>query len=155
VSFSKEWGGPEHIVFEKLISWPESDIQGIKYYSGTASYTNTFSVDKNELTGHSLYLDLGEMFNIAEVIINGKNLGTCWKKPFIKDISQTVIPGTNTVELKVTNLWPNRLIGDQHLPEVERYTETNYNKFGKEDPLWPSGLVGPVRLFFVPEAEPV
>jgi hypothetical protein len=133
------------------MSWTESDLPGIKYYSGTASYTNTFPLAESRLSGNRIYLDLGEMFNIAEVIINGKNLGTCWKKPFIKDISQTIIPGTNTIELKVTNLWPNRLIGDQNLPEEERYTETNFNKFGKEDPLWPSGLVGPVQLYFIPE----
>jgi hypothetical protein len=150
VAFSKEWGGPEEIVFDRLMSWTESDLPGIKYYSGTASYTNTFPVAESRLSGNRIYLDLGEMFNIAEVIINGKNLGTCWKKPFKKDISQAVIPGINTVELKVTNLWPNRLIGDQHLPETEQYTETNYN-FGKDDPLRPSGLLGPVRLFFIPE----
>jgi hypothetical protein len=159
VSFSEEWGGPAHITFDKLISWTESETEGIKYYSGTAVYTNTFTVDESMMTAPPhIELHLGEVYHIAEVIINGKNLGTCWKKPFRKDISSTVVPGKNTIELKIVNLWPNRLIGDSGLSEKERYTETNvllmttYNinsKFRKDAPLLPSGLLGPVRLDFM------
>ncbi|KAA6310739.1 hypothetical protein EZS27_038010, partial [termite gut metagenome] len=159
VAFSKEWGGPEEIVFDRLISWTESEIPGIKYYSGTASYTKNFPIDESMIAGHSICLDLGTMFNIAEVIINGQSLGACWKKPFRKDISKSIAPGNNTIELKVTNLWTNRLIGDQYLPEEKRFTETNITNmkrnadekyFEKGDPLMPSGLVGPVQLQFVP-----
>jgi hypothetical protein len=158
VAFSKEWGGPEEIVFDRLISWTDSEIPGIKYYSGTASYTNSFTLDENLIAGKSIYLDLGTMFNIAEVIINGQNLGTCWKKPFRKDISKSIVPGNNTLELKITNLWPNRLIGDRFLPEGERFTETNVTSltksgggkyFEKDEPLRPSGLVGPVRVIAI------
>jgi hypothetical protein len=158
VSFSKEWGGPEEIVFDRLASWTESEIPGIKYYSGTASYTNNFNVDENLLTDNIVYLDLGIMYNITEVIINGHNLGTCWKKPFKKDITKAIVSGDNTIELKVTNLWPNRLIGDLFLSEDKRFTETNIldmkspyggrNYFEKDDPLRPSGLLGPVQLQF-------
>jgi hypothetical protein len=148
VSFSKEWGGPEKIVFDRLISWTESEIPGIKYYSGTAVYTNTFTFENDKISSNRIELDLGEMYNIAEVIVNKKKLGTCWKKPFIKDISSAVVPGVNTIEIKITNLWPNRLIGDQYLPEDQRLTETNMGKFTKESPLLPSGLLGPVTLWF-------
>jgi hypothetical protein len=108
--------------------------------------------------GIRVELDLGEVYNIAEVTINGKNLGTCWKKPFRKDISDVVVPGKNSIELKIVNLWPNRLIGDSGLSKKEKYTETNihlvttYNinrKFRKGAPLLPSGLLGPVRLNFI------
>jgi hypothetical protein len=157
VAFSKEWGGPEEIVFDRLISWPESEIPGIKYYSGTASYTNHFTIDKSMIAGHSICLDLGTMFNITEVIINGQSLGTCWKKPFRKDITPAIVSGNNTLELKVTNLWPNRLIGDQSLPEEKRFTETNITDmsrggrkyFEKDDPLKPSGLIGPVKVIVI------
>jgi hypothetical protein len=156
VSFSEKWGGPKEIIFDKLTSWTESEIPGIKYYSGTASYTNTFSINEDEPAGNGIYLDLGEMYNIAEITVNGTNLGTCWKKPFVKDISGAIVRGENTIEIKVTNLWPNRLTGDRHLPKEERYTETNVSITGKwygygqdsekEDALRPSGLLGPVRL---------
>jgi hypothetical protein len=155
VSFSVEWGGPEHVRFDRLMSWTESEMDGIKYYSGTAVYTNTFTIDEKSITGNCIELDLGEMYDVAEVAVNGKNLGTCWTKPFRKDISQAVVPGENTIGIKIANLWPNRLTGDSFLPEEKRYTETNFHtftfldmnkKFGKDESLRPSGLLGPVRI---------
>ena len=148
-SFSKEMVAPENITFDSLTLWNHSDISGIKYYSGAASYKNTFVVD-NQTTDERICLDLGEMYNLAEIIINGKSQGICWKKPFVKDITESVRNGKNEIEIKVVNLWPNRLIGDQFLPEGERYTETNMTKFTKDTPLYPSGLKGPVRFHFVP-----
>lgn len=149
VSFSKKMGGPGDVEFEQLISWPEAKDIGIKYYSGTASYRNTFQIGGELGKEHRLFLDLGELYNIAEIIINGKSAGTCWMKPFRKDISEYVRFGANRIEIKVTNLWPNRLIGDQYLPEEERYTETNISKYTKTSPLLPSGLLGPVQLKIV------
>lgn len=148
VSFSKEMGAPESVVFDSLMLWNNSHLKEIKYYSGTASYKNTFGVKKNQKTGKRIVLDLGEMYNVAEVRINGKSLGTCWKKPFIVDITDAAITGENNLEIKVTNLWPNRLIGDQFLPEGLRYTETNIKKYKKDSELLPSGLLGPVKLRF-------
>ena len=150
VSFSKDMGAPENITFDSLILWNNSDNPEIKYYSGMASYKNTFVVNDKMISGNCVYLDLGEMYNVAEIIINGKSHGTCWKKPFIKDIKENIKPGINEIEIRVVNLWPNRLIGDQFLPENERYTETNMKKFKKDTPLLPSGLKGPVRLRFTP-----
>ncbi len=149
VSFDKEWGGPEHVIFDKLVPWNESKEDGIKYYSGTAVYRTRFKLSSIQCSKTSnIYLDLGEMYNIAEVWVNGKNLGTCWKKPYRKDIKRAMVDGENVLELRVTNLWPNRLIGDQFLPKAERFTETNITKFTKDSPLRTSGLVGPVRLYY-------
>ena len=69
-----------------------------------------------------------------------------WKPPFRVAISAAARPGQNLLEVKITNLWPNRLIGDQLLPEEERFTRTNVKKFNKDSPLLESGLLGPVKL---------
>jgi hypothetical protein len=149
VSFSKEWGGPEHVVFDSLTPWNESKDEGIKYYSGTAVYKTTFNLSTVQRSKTSnIFLDLGEVFDIAEVWVNGKNLGTCWKRPFRKEITQAVADGENALELRVTNLWPNRLIGDQFLSKENWFTETNVTKFTKDSPLRASGLIGPVRLYY-------
>lgn len=150
VSFSTEMGGPDDVEFAKLISWPDSDNPGIKYYAGTASYLNTFVVKNKIKEGSKVILDLGELYNVAEIILNGHNLGTCWMKPFRKDISEYVKQGSNEIEIKVTNLWPNRLIGDQFLPEEKRYTLTNISKYTRQDTLRPSGLLGPVQIKIIP-----
>ena len=152
VSFSTEMGGPGSVEFKNLISWPESENLGIKYYSGTASYQNTFII-KDEIEGAKVFLDLGELYNVAEIVLNGHNLGTCWLRPFQKEISEYVKQGRNKIEIKVTNLWPNRLIGDQFLPEAERYTQTNISKSTRQDTLRPSGLLGPVRLMIIPDRD--
>ena len=143
-------GGPDDVEFAKLISWPDSDNPGIKYYAGTASYLNTFVVKNKIKEGSKVILDLGELYNVAEIILNGHNLGTCWMKPFRKDISEYVKQGSNEIEIKVTNLWPNRLIGDQFLPEEKRYTLTNISKYTRQDTLRPSGLLGPVQIKIIP-----
>ena len=99
-----------------------------------------------ETTPESLVLDLGEVHEIAEVIVNGKSVRTLWKVPYRLDISDYVIPGDNTLEVKVTSLWPNRLIRDAQLPEEERLTHITYPFYGPDDPLQPAGLIGPVIL---------
>ncbi|KAA6301018.1 MAG: hypothetical protein EZS26_002833 [Candidatus Ordinivivax streblomastigis] len=147
VSFDPDWGGPEKTEFPKLISWTELSDPGIKYYSGTAVYRKTFIVDKPNANTR-VYLNLGELHNIAEVRINGQSAGIWWKKPFAGDITDLVRKGENTLEVAVVNLWPNRLIGDQFLPEDRRFTKTNVMKFTKDSPLLPSGLIGPVWLSF-------
>lgn len=140
-------GAGESVVFEKLLSWTQSPDVGVKYFSGTACYRKEFYMPA-EMCEEDRYtsLDLGEIKNIAEVALNGKNLGVLWKPPFSVDISDVVKPGINTLEVKVTNLWPNRLIGDQFLPEGKRFTRTNIRKFTKDSPLMESGLLGPVRI---------
>jgi hypothetical protein len=99
-----------------------------------------------------LWLDLGEVKELAEVRVNGKSLGVLWTYPFRVSVSGAVHEGRNELEVRVTNLWPNRLIGDARLPREKRLTRTNVEKFdqppkgGGEHRLLPSGLLGPVRL---------
>ncbi|MRG48008.1 glycoside hydrolase family 2 [Chitinophaga sp. SYP-B3965] len=147
VNFAKAWGGPESTVFNQLISWADHADAGIKYYSGTAMYHQTFTVSAAQLKKRA-FLDLGEMYNLAEVIINGKHTGVWWTHPFRGDISAYIQEGQNTLELRVVNLWPNRIIGDNYLPADKRFTKTNVKKFDKDYPLRKSGLLGPVRVQF-------
>lgn len=149
VSFDPAWGGPANTVFHSLTRWDTHADPGIRYYSGTAVYTNTFEINSEQYKDQRVYLDLGEMYNLAEVHINGKSAGVWWQPPFLGDITDFLENGVNKLEIKVVNLWPNRLIGDHFLPENERFTKTNVVKFVKEYPLRPSGLVGPVNLRFV------
>ena len=93
-------------------------------------------------------LDLGEVHDLAEVLVNGEPVRILWKKPYQVDISGFVRPGENTLEVRVTNLWPNRLIRDAQLPESERITYTSYPFYGPDEPLRPAGLMGPVVLYY-------
>jgi hypothetical protein len=97
-------------------------------------------------SGKEIVLDLGVVKDFAEVLVNGKDLGVLWKPPFRIDVTGAVQPGKNTLEIKVTNLWPNRLIGDAGLPETERVTWVNWNPYKPDSPLLDSGLLGPVKL---------
>ena len=93
-----------------------------------------------------LYLDLSRVKNLAQVEINGTDLGVLWKPPFSADLTGKARAGKNTIKIRITNLWPNRLIGDEQLPENERLTSTSYKHYSKTSPLLESGLIGPVRL---------
>jgi hypothetical protein len=148
VSFDPQWGAPALTVFSKLASWTEHADAGIRYYSGSAVYRKTFALDGQQINDSRICLDLGELHNIAEVHVNGQLAGVWWKKPFAGDITHLVKQGENKIEITVVNLWPNRLIGDRLLPEKQRLTKTNVMKFTENSPLLPSGLIGPVRLFF-------
>jgi hypothetical protein len=146
VHFPKGWGAPEKTVFNKLISWTESTMPGMRYFSGIAEYRKSFTITKSLLSENKLYLDLGNVQEMAEVFINGKSLGILWMPPFITEITEFVNVGKNEFEIQVVNLWPNRLIGDQLLAEEKRFTKTNIHKFKKSDELRISGLLGPVRI---------
>ena len=148
VSFPKGWGAPQSTVFAKLMSWTDNSDPGIKYFSGTASYRKEFDVPAAMLNGHRHFsIDLGEVKQIAEVTLNDKNLGILWKPPFRVDITKALKPGKNVLEVQVTNLWPNRLIGDLFLPADKRFTNTNITgRFTKETPLMKSGVLGPVEI---------
>ena len=119
----------------------------MKYFSGTASYRKEFDVTAELLDNKYLFLDLGRVRNLAEIRLNSKNLGILWKRPFRVNISGVAKPGRNLLEVEVTNLWPNRLIGDQFLPKDKRFTETNVLKFTRDSQLLESGLLGPVRIY--------
>ena len=147
-SFDTNWGGPTSAEFNSLVSWTERPEPGIKFYSGTATYTKTFELpnSKSETRNAKLFLDLGNVRELAEVKVNGKSCGVTWCPPFRVDITDAVKPGANKLEVEVVNFWPNRIIGDAALPKEQRLTRTNIRKLTKETPLMPSGLLGPVRL---------
>jgi hypothetical protein len=148
-------GKPFTETFDTLILWTESDNRSVKYFSGTASYENSFDITKADLKGRA-YLDLGMVGDIATVRVNGKEVGTYWKAPYIADVTDFIKDRINTLEVEVTNLWINRLVGDEKLPAGERKTYTNVisNKRYKiqgpdvDQYLRVSGLLGPVEIRF-------
>jgi len=147
LSFPSGWGAPPHVALTKLDSWTRLPDEGARYFSGTAIYTTSFQIAPNQLDpSRSFQLDLGAVKNLANVVVNGKDLGVLWKEPFRADITSALVPGKNVLQVKVTNLWPNRLIGDQFLPEDKRYTWTTYNPYQRTDDLLDSGILGPVVL---------
>ncbi len=148
VDFQEKRGAPKTALLEKLISWSEHYNDGIKFFSGTATYRNAFNI--KALAGDSRYfLDLGNVKNIAEVSMNGKPVGTVWKTPFILDITDAIKTGTNQLEIKVTNLWVNRLIGDAQPGVKEKITFTTMPFYRGYEPLLPSGLLGPIEVIEV------
>jgi hypothetical protein len=172
LSFPPNWGAPAHATFPQLISWSESPDAGIKYFSGTATYRTSIDVPGALVApGRVLSLDLGKVKNFARVRLNGRDLGILWKAPFRVDVTGIAKPGANILEVEVTNLWPNRLIGDeQEPPEVDyrpsgeirtlpkwliegkpkpkskRYTFATWRFYSKNSPLLESGLIGPVVI---------
>jgi len=147
VSFPPELGAPEKITLNNLTSWTESTDPGVKYFSGTASYSKTIkSEDAWFKADNKIILDLGEVKNLAEIVINGQSLGIVWKTPFRIDVTDALKPGDNSILIKVTNLWVNRIIGDQQPDAKERYTYTTMPFYEADSPLLPSGLFGPVKV---------
>jgi alpha-L-rhamnosidase len=176
VQFDPKWGGPEQLVeFASLENWTNRAESDIKYYSGTAVYEKSFDLPDAKLVGGKLLLDLGAVRDVAEVELNGRNLGIVWTAPWRVDISSFVKAKNNTLRVKITNCWANRQIGDEQLPpDCEfakgdrgfggplknfpdwlvkdqprtsgRLTFATWNYFTKNSPLESSGLLGPVRL---------
>ena len=181
VQFDKTWGGPAlPVTFVSLRDWTLSTTNGIKYFSGTAVYHTTFNVPAMEISGRStLLLDLGIVKHVAYIRLNGKDLGVLWTAPWRLQLPSSLLkPTNNQLEISVTNVWANRLIGDEQEPDdcewlpnqyfynsgkyikkfpdwflkkqprpsKGRYCFTTWNYFTKDDPLVPSGLLGPVRV---------
>jgi hypothetical protein len=144
VSFDPKWGGPAQAEFPRLISWTASPDPGIRDYSGTATYTREFELPETPLD--RVVLDLGKVDVIARVAVNGQSFGDLWKAPFAIDVSSALHPGKNRLEVRVANLWANRLIADAGLPEAKRLSWTNYAPYAPDAPRMPSGLLGPVLL---------
>jgi hypothetical protein len=149
VGFDTAWGGPESVKFDTLTDWKDHANNGIKYYSGTANYTKTFDLPTG-LRGSKapIYLDLGEVKDMAEVTLNGSKLGVVWCKPFQLEISKAVKNSGNVLRIKVVNKWSNRLLGDKVLKQ--KYTTGNASH---APTLFSSGLLGPVTLMRVAEGE--
>jgi hypothetical protein len=158
VNFPPGWGAPPSVVFDRLISWTESEDPGVKYFSGTATYQNSFNLDAGSVK-KKMILDLGEVRDVAEVFINGKSAGILWKKPYQIDISQLVKTGTNDLKIEIVNLWVNRMTGDMLSDPKDRYCKTNQPYMKSE--VWPggdepfrlqtAGLMGPVILHSIAE----
>jgi hypothetical protein len=169
VSFDPKWGGPDKVVFEKLEDWSKRPEAGIKYYSGTAVYRKTFPYQASD-SKSKIHLDLGKVAVMARVKFNGRDLGILWKPPYRFDITPLVKAGDNELEIQVVNLWPNRLIGDEQLPEdsernangtlkqwpqwlldgqpspTGRLTFSSWRLWKKDEALQASGLIGPVQI---------
>ena len=144
VSFDPKWGGPAHADFPKLISWTDSPDPGIRDYSGTATYTREFNLPQT--IPSQAVLDLGKVDVIASVAVNGQSFDDVWKPPFAINVTPALHPGKNHLEVKVANLWTNRLIADAKLPETQRLTWTNHPMYRAGAPRSSSGLLGPVVL---------
>ena len=143
VTFQSGRGGPsEPVSFEQLTDWIQHADNRIKYFSGTATYTNTFKVSK--LPTAPVYIDLGKVMVMAKVKINGSYVGGVWTAPYRLNISSALRKGKNTVEVEVVNCWRNRLIGEKLLPEADRFTFQTATYLNKDSELQPSGLLGPV-----------
>ena len=146
VAFDTAWGGPSQVTFDKLASYTESEDPGIKYYSGTAVYTNKVTVNEADLQSGSILIDLGKVGCLAEVKVNGQSAGVVWKAPYRADITSLLKAGENTLEIVVVNQWVNRLIGDAQPDAQQKYTYTSFTFYYPGSQLLPAGLMGPVRL---------
>jgi hypothetical protein len=170
LSFPPGWKAPESMTLDTLASWHLSPIEDVRHFSGTATYRIDFILP-GDLQGRQVVLDLGQVQVIAEVAVNGQNLGVLWHTPFARDITAAVKPGRNDLTVKVTNLWANRLIGDEKfppylefekdgapkspwpdwvtpgpVPKTGRLTFTTWRHYDAKSPLLPSGLLGPVTV---------
>ena len=145
VYFDQKGGEKAVETFNNYPSWTENSDPVVKYYSGTASYRTNITFEPYELAAECVQLDLGDVREIAEVFINGHSAGVLWSAPFITDnIRGMIREGENQLEIKVTNLWVNRMIGDRMKGMT---TVTKVRRFyTADDPLMPSGLLGPVRV---------
>lgn len=145
VAFQPDRGAPASITLPALASLTEQSDPGIRYFSGVAAYRNAFNLPRSVRKGTTLWLDLGKVGDLAEVRVNGVLVGTAWHSPFRLDISGQVKSGRNTLEIKVANLWVNRLIGDRQ-PGAVKVTSTIFPTYAADAPLRAAGLIGPVTI---------
>lgn len=153
VEFERGRGAPRSADFTALTDWTNNTNAGIKYFSGGATYTKTIDLPASSfISGTKVELDLGKVHELAEVTVNGTSAGIAWKPPYRVDITNLVKPGKNALAIKVVNLWPNRLIGDQQAG-MEKVTFAPNSTYKANDPLLPSGLIGPVIVSRISEAK--
>lgn len=147
LSFPSGWGAPTSIPVKRFHSWTESEDPGVRYFSGTATYFGTMHIPSELLASQKqLWLNLGQVREIASIKVNGIIERTLWREPFLTRIDGQLHPGENTVEIQVTNLWPNRIIGDLQPSTKAQYTHTNVRVYTKDSPLLQSGLLEPVTV---------
>lgn len=148
VQFDPRVGGPTQAMFAGLSDWTAHTDAGIRHYAGTATYRTQFDLSS---TGPRRWLDLGDVRELAEVRLNGRPLGIVWTPPFRVEITDAARAGRNELEVDVVNFWANRVIGDAGQPEgAPRFTRTNIRRLGAQEPLMPSGLLGPVQVLETP-----
>ncbi len=146
VSFQEHRGAPASVTLDQLTSWSESADAGVKYFSGAGTYTRTIQASADWFKpGGTLWIDLGDVKNLAEVTVNGISLGVVWHAPYRVDVTKALKPGKNEVTIKVINAWVNRLIGDQQ-PNATKFTFADITPYAADSPLLPSGLLGPVDV---------
>jgi hypothetical protein len=146
VAFQPNRGAPVGITLDQRTSWTENGDAGVKYFSGTATYKKTLQAPAAWFTaGAQIWLDLGVVANIAEVAVNGTSVDAVWRRPFRVNLTGALKAGSNTLEIKVTNVWVNRLIGDQQ-PGATRIAFSANQPYRADSPLLPSGLLGPVKV---------
>jgi hypothetical protein len=148
LEFPEGHGAPASLELAELQSWTDLESLGARTFSGTARYATTMEVPATYLDGrNALELDLGRVAEVAEVSVNGTSIGILWKPPYNADVTGLLRPGANHLEVKVTNLWHNRIVGDLRFPEAGVFARTNLkHKFSADMDLLPSGLLGPVVL---------
>jgi hypothetical protein len=136
VAFDPEWGGPEQVEFAQLDDWTQRPEPGIKYYSGTATYTKTFDAPASAVvkTTPAVYLDLGKVKNLAQVRFNGKDLGVVWCAPWRVEVTGLLRAEDNRLEIDVINTWVNRILGDEQIPGDAEYVEPGFAN-------WPGGYI--------------
>jgi hypothetical protein len=145
LSFPAGWGAPASVPVEHFGSWTESSDPGIRYFSGTAVYRTTLHLPSAP-DGRQLWLQLGDVREIATVTVNGSAAGTLWRAPYAVRIDDKLHAGDNNVEIQVSNLWPNRLIGDEQPGATRKYASTNVHAYTSDSPLLPSGILRPVTV---------
>jgi hypothetical protein len=148
IAFQPNHGAPSGLSLPQLVPLNALPDPGIRYYSGTATYTSILDAPPDWFSGDSqLHLDLGEVHDIAEVLVNGQNAGIVWWPPYSVDVTQLLKPGTNRIEVRVTNSWLNRMIGDSRPGAAPVTTSPGAMKAGpRSGALLPSGLQGPVLV---------
>ncbi len=146
LAFPAGWGAPASVTVKQFQSWTDWQNPGIRYFSGTATYHSTLHVPEGLLNHREIWLDLGKVREIASVAINGVPVQTVWRAPFLVRIDRQLHVGDNTIAIHVTNLWPNRIIGDMQPSATVHYTHTNVRAYTKDSPLLPSGLLVPVKV---------
>ena len=148
VRFNPAMGGPESYPFDKLNSWTTIDHEGIRFYSGKASYSKEFFLTEESVSGNrEAYVVFGDIQEMARVTVNGNDCGIVWLPPYKARITPHLQSGTNKITVQVINTWNNRIVGDLRNPDKEPYTRTNAKaRFNEESPLLESGLMGKAHL---------
>jgi hypothetical protein len=150
VTFQPGRGGPQSPLHtEELEDWSTSSDPAVHFFSGTATYKSK-AVAPDVAPGKRVWLQFSDIREIARVKINGRDAGTVWAKPLILRVDPFLKVGENRIEIEVTNLWPNRLIGDLQPGVTHHITSTNITKYKSDSPLLPSGLLGPIKWLVEP-----